>query len=85
MSKRFLAIGAACLCVLTVSFAAYAQRQLTVQGNGLLHVPLPHNLTTSDDWLDPGNVVAVGSENNYSRQIEGPSDVQVGPDLDENW
>ncbi len=85
MRKSFLAVGAASLCVLAVSGAAFAQSQLTVHGNGRMGIPLPHNLTSSDDWLDSGNVVAVGSENNYATQIEGSPDIQVGPDLDENF
>jgi hypothetical protein len=82
MVKKFLAAGVACLCIAAVG-AAYAQSTLMVHPRSA--IPLPANVLTSDDWLDPGNVVPEGSENNYSRMVESPVDVQVGPNLNQNW
>ena len=83
MGKRFLAVGAACLCIVAVFGAAFAQSRLTVHGRYV--IPMPADVTTSDNWLDPGQVVPVGSEDNYARMVEAPADVQVGPDLGQNW
>jgi hypothetical protein len=82
MRKSFLAAGAACLCAVAFG-AAFAQSKLTVHPRSA--IPLPANVMTNDDWLDPGEVVPVGSENNYSRMVEAPADVQVGPNLNQNW
>ncbi len=83
MVKSFLAVGAACLFALAVCDTAFSQSKLTVHGHNA--IPLPANVMTNDDWLDPGQQVQVGSENNYARMVEAPADVQVGPDLDQNW
>jgi hypothetical protein len=82
MRKSFLAAGIACLCAAAFG-AAFAQSTLRVRPRSA--IPLPANTLTSDDWLDPGEVVPVGSENNYSRMVEAPVDVQVGPNLNQNW
>ena len=82
MRKRILAVGVAGLCAV-MTFGALAQQSMTVHRRFDVH--LPKNVTTSDDWLDPGQVVPVGSENNYARMVESPVDIQVGPDLNQNW
>ena len=83
MVKSFLAAGVACLCIAAFG-AAFAQSTLRVHPRSA--IPLPANVLTNDDWLDPGQVVPVGSENNnYARMVESPVDIQVGPNLGQNW
>ena len=52
-------------------------------------VPLPKNVTTSDDWLDMGedNSAPVGSMNKYSHMDNNDSldQIQAGPYLGQNW
>ncbi len=52
-------------------------------------VPLPKNVTTSDDWLDMGedNSAPVGSMNKYSHMDNNNSldQIQAGPYLGQNW
>lgn len=81
MRKSFLA--AAGLCAFAVLDTACAQS--TPAAHRRYDVPLPANVMTSDDWLDPGNVVREGSEDNYARMVEAPVDIQVGPVLDQNY
>jgi len=83
MLKRFLAAGAACICAVAAFDTAFAQSTLTVHRR--YNIPMPADVMTSDNWLDPGEVVPVRSEDNYARMVEAPSDVQVGPDLGQNW
>jgi hypothetical protein len=89
MVKSFLAVGLGCLCALTAFDTASAQSSLTVHRRS--GIPLPANVTTSDDWLDVGNVVPEGSMNRYAAPEEndpfngitvGP---QVGPNMNQNW
>jgi hypothetical protein len=83
MRKSFRAFGAACLGATAVFGAAWAQSTLTVHPNR--GIPLPSYVTSSDDWLNPGNVVPPRSDpsNNYARLVEDPISniVPVGPDL----
>ena len=83
MRKSVLALGAACIGVLAAFGPVLAQSTLTVHPNR--GIPLPSYVTSSDDWLDPGNVVAKASDpsNNYARLVEDPISniVPVGPDL----
>jgi len=83
MVKSFLAVGIACLCAAAAYEPAFSQSTLTVHPRSA--IPLPANVMTSDDWLDPGEPAPVHSNNNYARMVEAPVDVQVGPDLDQNW
>ncbi len=83
MVKSFLAVGAVCLCAVAAYQPAFSQQTLTVHPR--YATPLPANVTTSDDWLDPGEAPPVRSNDNYARMVEAPTDVQAGPDLDQNW
>jgi hypothetical protein len=83
MVKSFLAVSVACLCAIAAYEPAFSQSTLTVHPRSA--IPLPANVMTSDDWLDPGEPAPVHSNNNYARMVEAPVDVQVGPDLDQNW
>jgi|GEM_PF-5597353 len=91
MRKRILAVGVAGLCAVLVfevlAFGALAQQSLTVHRR--FDVPLPKNVTTSDDWLDMGgdNSAPVGSMNKYSHMDNNDSldQIQAGPYLGQNW
>jgi len=80
MLKKILALGAAGLCAIVLETASAQSPPVR-----RFKVPLPANVTTSDDWLDAGNVVPQGYGENYARVVEAPVDVQVGPDLDQNF
>jgi len=88
MRHRFLAAGAARLCAIAALGAALivpacAQSSLTVHPRK--GIPLPSYVTSSDAWLNPGNVPTqpeIDRSNNYSRLVEDPigNIVPVGPD-----
>jgi hypothetical protein len=82
MRKSFLAVGAACLGVLAAFGPVLAQSSMTVHPRR--GIPLPSYVTSSDDWLNPGNVVPEHSDpsQNYARLVEDPigNIVPVGPD-----
>jgi hypothetical protein len=67
--------------------AALAQQSLTVHRR--YDVPLPRNVTTSDNWLDMGedNSAPVGSMNKYAHMDNNDSldEIQAGPNLEQNW
>jgi hypothetical protein len=83
MRKSLWALSAAGIGALAAFGPVLAQSVLTVHPNR--GVPLPSYVTSSDDWLNPGNVVPPGSDpsNNYARLVEDPISniVPVGPDL----
>jgi hypothetical protein len=83
MRKSLWALGAACIGAVAAFGPVLAQSALTVHPNR--GVPLPSYVTSSDGWLNPGNVVPERSDpsNNYSRLVEDPigNIVPVGPDL----
>jgi hypothetical protein len=89
MRKSFLAVGVAGLLVVAglgsaLVTPALAQSSLTVHPRK--GIPLPSYVTSSDDWLNPGNVQTPGEvdrSNNYSRLVQDPigNIVPVGPDL----
>lgn len=81
MIRRFLVAGS---LALALGASALAQSSLTVHRQS--GVPLPGYVTSSDHWLDPGNVVPEGQnsrDQNYARMVEDPigNIVPVGPDL----
>ncbi len=86
MRKRILAVGVAGFCAV-MAFGALAQQSMTVHRR--FDVPLPKNVTTSDDWLDMGedNSAPVGSMNKYSHMDNNDSldQIQAGPYLGQNW
>ena len=88
MRKSFLAVGAAGLCAAAVLGSvlgpAIAQSTLTVHPRR--GVPLPSYVTSSDDWLNPGDIPSarpVDRSDNYARLVQDPIGdiVPVGPDL----
>jgi hypothetical protein len=83
MNKTLMALG---LCLMAVG-AALAQQSTTVRGGSRYAFPLPHQVTTNEDWLDAGNVAPVGSENKYMHTDNGDAldEIQAGPNLGQNW
>ncbi|WP_298354979.1 hypothetical protein [Rhodoblastus sp.] len=83
MRKSVWVLGAACIGVLAAFGPVLAQSTLTVHPNR--GIPLPSYVTSSDDWLNPGNAIPTGRDpsNNYARLVEDPISniVPVGPDL----
>jgi hypothetical protein len=83
MRKSFWLFGAVCIGALAAFGPVLAQSTLTVHPRR--GIPLPSYVTSSDDWLNPGNVVPERSDpgNNYARLVEDPvgNIVPVGPDL----
>jgi hypothetical protein len=83
MRKSLWALSAACIGVLAAFGPVLAQSTLTVHPSR--GIPLPSYVTSSDDWLNPGRVVAKESDpsGNYVRLVEDPigNIVPVGPDL----
>ncbi len=83
MRKSFLTASVAGFCVIASVGSALAQSALTVHPRR--GIPLPAYVTSSDDWLNPGNVPTqpeADRANNYSRLVEDPvgNIVPVGPD-----
>jgi hypothetical protein len=82
MRKRFLVASAAGLCALAAFGPALGQSTLTVHPNK--GIALPSYVTSSDNWLNPGNVVPEASDrsSNYARLVEDPvgNIAPAGPD-----
>lgn len=83
MRKSFLAAGLVGVWAVAAFGSAFAQSALTVHPRR--GIPLPPYVTSSDDWLNPGNVptqAEADHSNNYSRLVEDPvgNIVPVGPD-----
>ncbi|HUO54720.1 MAG TPA: hypothetical protein VMU18_08260 [Rhodoblastus sp.] len=84
MRKSILAAGLIGLGGVAALGSAFAQSSLTVHPRR--GIPLPSYVTSSDNWLNPGNVPTPGEaarSDNYARLVEDPigNIVPVGPDL----